>query len=94
MSQEPTDSALDALLRRLERHYVSHAARLFRAYGIPEPLRLPDPSLPESGAALRAKARARPGKPQQITPFNGTDGTLSALSSSALKPRSTKKLSR
>jgi hypothetical protein len=92
MSQEPTDSALDALLRKLERHYVNHAAWLFQAYGIPEPLRLPEPALPESGAALRAKARARPGKLQQI---NGAiDGTLSALSSSAMKPGSTKKLSR
>jgi hypothetical protein len=93
MSQELTDSALDPLLRRLEQHYVSHAAWLFRAYGIPEPPRLPEPALPESGAALKAKARARPGKPQQITPFNGTDGTRSALSSPALKPKSTKKLS-
>ena len=48
MSQEPTDSSLDVLLRKLERRYAYHAARLFRAYKIPEPPRLPEPALPES----------------------------------------------
>ena len=35
-----------ALLRTLERRYVSFAGRLFKAHGIPEPPRLPDPTLP------------------------------------------------
>jgi hypothetical protein len=50
MSQEPTDIFLNALLRKLERHYVDHAARLFRAYRIPEPPQLPEP--PESPARV------------------------------------------
>jgi hypothetical protein len=50
MSQEPTDISVDALLRVLERHYALHGAELFRANGIPEPPRLPDPALPETSA--------------------------------------------
>ena len=37
-----------ALLRTLERRYVSLAGRLFKAHGIPEPARLLDPTLPVS----------------------------------------------
>ena len=37
-----------ALLRTLERRYVSFAGRLFKAHGIPEPARLLDPTLPVS----------------------------------------------
>jgi hypothetical protein len=48
MSHEPADVYLDALLRKLERHYANRAAGLFQANGIPEPPRLPDPALPES----------------------------------------------
>src|SRR5665213_2875298 len=47
MRQEPADISLDSLLRALERHYALHAAPIFRANGIPEPPRLPDPALPE-----------------------------------------------
>jgi hypothetical protein len=36
------------LLRTLERRYVSFAARLFKAHGIPEPARLQDRTLSES----------------------------------------------
>jgi hypothetical protein len=50
MSQEPADISLDALLRVLERHYALDAAEIFRANGIPEPPRLPDPALPETSA--------------------------------------------
>jgi hypothetical protein len=57
MSQEPTDISLDALLRKLERHYAHHAAWLFRAYGIPEPTRLPDPAQPESPATVDVPPR-------------------------------------
>lgn len=57
MSQEPTDISLDSLLRTLERHYSSRAAWLFRANGIPEPPRLPEPALPESPAKVEAPPR-------------------------------------
>jgi hypothetical protein len=50
MSQQPKDISLDVLLRTLERRYAYHAAWLFRANGIPEPPRLPEPALPESTA--------------------------------------------
>jgi hypothetical protein len=52
MSQEPTDISLDALLRTLELHYAYRAAGLFRANGIPEPPRLPDPTRPEPPAGI------------------------------------------
>jgi hypothetical protein len=52
MSQEPTDISLVALLRMLELHYAYHAAWLFRANGIPEPPRLPEPMGPESPATV------------------------------------------
>jgi hypothetical protein len=52
MSQEPTDTSLDALLRTLEQHYAYHAAWLFRANRIPEPPRLPEQLLPEAAARI------------------------------------------
>ena len=57
MSQEPTDISLDSLLRTLEQHYGSQAAWLFRANGIPEPPRLPDPALREPPANVGAPPR-------------------------------------
>ena len=57
MSQEPADVSLDALLRTLERHYAYRAAELFRAKGIPEPPRLPDPARPESPAGAEGPPR-------------------------------------
>jgi hypothetical protein len=57
MSQEPTDISLDALLRMLERHYAYHAAWLFRANRIPEPLRLPKPTLLDSTAGADVPPR-------------------------------------
>jgi hypothetical protein len=57
MGQEPTDIFLNALLRTLELHYAHHAARLFRANGIPEPPRLPDPARPESPARVDVPPR-------------------------------------
>jgi hypothetical protein len=50
MSQEPSEISLDAVLRKLERHYAYHAAWLFRANRIPEPPRLPESGLLESAA--------------------------------------------
>lgn len=43
-----------ALLRTLERRYVSFAGWLFKAHGIPEPGRLADPTLsePQKGEAV------------------------------------------
>jgi hypothetical protein len=46
MAEEVPDTSLEGLLRKLERHYVKHAAGLFRAYKIPEPARLPEPTPP------------------------------------------------
>ena len=57
MSQEPTDISLDALLRTLELHYSRRAAGLFRANGIREPPRLPDPARPESPASVDVPPR-------------------------------------
>jgi hypothetical protein len=57
MSQEPTDISLDVLLRTLERHYVYHAAWLFRANRIPEPPQLPELALPESTARVDVPPR-------------------------------------
>ena len=59
MSHERIDASLDALLRMLERHYAYRAAELFRANGIPEPPRLPNPALPETPAKA-AIPRCRP----------------------------------
>ena len=56
-SQEPTDISLDALLRTLEKHYAYHAAWIFRANGIPEPARLPEPALQESPASVEVPRR-------------------------------------
>jgi hypothetical protein len=52
MAEEFPDTSLETLLRKLERHYLKHAARLFRAYKIPEPARLPEPTPPESPARV------------------------------------------
>jgi hypothetical protein len=57
MSREPTDISLDALLRALERHYAYHAAWLFRANGISEPPRLPEPAVPGSPASVDIPSR-------------------------------------
>lgn len=58
MSQKPTDISLDALLRTLEQHYANRAAGLFRANGIPEPPRLPDPTQPEPAAGIDGLPRS------------------------------------
>jgi hypothetical protein len=52
MEEEFPDTSLETLLRKLERHYVKRAARLFRKYKIPEPARLPEPTPPEPPAKV------------------------------------------
>jgi hypothetical protein len=52
MAQEFPDTSEETLLRTLERYYVKHAGWLFRANGIPEPARLPEPAPTESFASV------------------------------------------
>jgi len=68
MRQEPADISLDSLLRALERHYALHAAPIFRANGIPEPPRLPDPALPEPAANPSHFSPARPDRHSESDP--------------------------
>jgi hypothetical protein len=65
MSQKLTDITLDELLRTLERHYAHHAAWHFRANGIPEPTRLPEPSLPEPAVRVDEPRQPEPATPEK-----------------------------
>jgi hypothetical protein len=48
MDKAFADPNEETLLRTLERRYARFASRMFRANGIPEPARLPEPTQPEA----------------------------------------------
>lgn len=48
MDKAFVDPNEETVLRMLERRYARFASRIFRANGIPEPVRLPEPTEPEA----------------------------------------------
>ncbi len=64
MEKKSPDATEDTLFRALERRYVRYAAWLFRANGIPEPVRLP-----ESTAPITRSRAAQPHCRSDGTPF-------------------------